>query len=232
MKIAMWSGPRNLSTAMLYAFGNREEFVAWDEPFYAPYLKATGISHPMRDEVLSAHETDANLVADRIRQDVPDGKKHIYMKHMGFHMCDGFPLDWASDCVNVHLIRHPARVIASYSAKRMNPTLQDIGFQQQTEIFDRFPGPVIDSYDIRENPERMLKKLCETIGLDWDSRMLSWPAGPKPFDGAWAPHWYKSVHDSNGFAGKEGDLPVLSGQSATLLEQALPFYRRLEAKKL
>ncbi|NNL17715.1 MAG: HAD family hydrolase [Boseongicola sp.] len=232
MKIAMWSGPRNLSTAMLYAFGNRPEFAAWDEPFYGPYLKATGIAHPMRKEVLSTHETDENLVADRIRGEIPDGKKHFYMKHMGFHMCDGFPLDWAKDCVNVHLIRHPARVIASYTAKRKNPTLQDIGFQQQTEIFEQFPGPVIDSFDIRENPEHMLKKLCGTIGLDWDPGMLSWPAGPKPFDGVWAPHWYKSVHDSKGFAGKEGAIPALTGESAALLEQALPFYEQLEAKKL
>jgi hypothetical protein len=232
MKIAMWSGPRNLSTAMMYAFGNREEFAAWDEPFYAPYLKVTGIDHPMRDSVLQAHETDPEKVADRIRGDVPDGKKHWYMKHMGFHMCDGFPLDWALGCVNVHLIRHPARVIASYSAKREDPTLQDIGFKQQTEVYAKFPGPVVDSDDIRTDPEGMLKKLCKVISLDWDPAMLAWSAGPKPFDGAWAPHWYKSVHNSKGFAGKEAELPALTGKSAELMEQALPFYKDLEAKKL
>ena len=232
MKIAMWSGPRNLSTAMMYAFGNREEFAAWDEPFYAPYLKKTGIAHPMRDAVLQAHETDPEKVADRIRGDAPDGKKHWYMKHMGFHMCEGFPLDWALECVNVHLIRHPARVIASYSAKRVNPSLQDIGFKQQTEVYAKFPGPVIDSDDIRTDPEGMLRRLCKIISLDWDPAMLAWPAGPKPFDGAWAPHWYKSVHNSKGFAGKEADLPALTGKSAELLEQALPFYRDLEARKI
>ena len=232
MKIAMWSGPRNLSTAMMYAFGNREEFAAWDEPFYAAYLKTTGIDHPMRDAVLLAHETDPEKVANCIRGDVPGGKKHWYMKHMGFHMCDGFPLDWAVDCVNIHLIRHPARVIASYSAKRENPSLQDIGFKQQTEVFANFPGPVIDSDDIRADPEAMLRKLCEVINLGWDPAMLTWSAGPKPFDGAWAPHWYKSVHNSKGFAGKEADLPALTGRSAELLEQALPFYRHLEGKKL
>ncbi|MBT8458912.1 MAG: HAD family hydrolase, partial [Boseongicola sp.] len=100
------------------------------------------------------------------------------------------------------------------------------------EIFEQFPGPVIDSFDIRENPEHMLKKLCGTIGLDWDPGMLFWPAGPKPFDGVWASHWYKSVHDSKGFAGKEGAMPALIGESAALLEQALPFYEQLEAKKL
>jgi len=232
MKIAMWSGPRNLSTAMMYAFGNRPEFAAWDEPFYAPYLKATGISHPMRKEILATHETNANRVADLISGAAPDGKKHWYMKHMGFHMCDGFPLDWADGCVNIHLIRHPARVIASYAAKRDNPTLQDVGFKQQTEVFERFPGPVIDSDDIRRDPEGMLKKLCESIGLAWDPVMLSWQSGPKPFDGAWAPHWYKSVHDSKGFAGKEGDLPTLNSHAAAVAGQAMPFYGHLEAQKL
>ncbi len=147
-------------------------------------------------------------------------------------MCDGFPLGWASDCINIHLIRHPARVIASYSAKRENPTLQDIGFRQQIAIFERYPGPVIDSHDIRENPEKMLRQLCATIGVEWDPAMLSWPKGPKPFDGAWAPHWYKSVHESSGFAGSEGVLPNLAGDAAELLEKALPYYRRLEAQKI
>ena len=232
MKIAMWSGPRNLSSAMMYAFGNRKDFAAWDEPFYAPYLKFTGIAHPMRDTILKAHEADPTAVGRCISGVVPDGKKHWYMKHMGVHMCDGFPLGWASDCINIHLIRHPARVIASYSAKRENPTLQDIGFKQQIDIFERYPGPVIDSHDIRENPEKMLRQLCATIGVEWDPAMLSWPKGPKPFDGAWAPHWYKSVHESSGFAGSEGVLPNLAGDAAELLEKALPYYRRLEAQKI
>lgn len=232
MKIAMWSGPRNLSTAMLYAFGNREDFAAWDEPFYAAYLQETGIDHPMRSEVLSAHETDPMRVASTISGPVPEGKKHWYMKHMGFHMCGGFPLAWARECVNIHLIRHPARVVASYAAKRESPTLQDIGFQQQIEMFENFPGPVIDSYDVRRDPEGMLKKLCETIGLEWDDAMLKWSSGPKPYDGAWAPHWYKSVHGSSEFAGAEGPLPTLNAPLDDLAEQAMPFYRELEALKL
>ena len=232
MKIAMWSGPRNLSTAMMYAFGNREDFAAWDEPFYAAYLQETGIDHPMRDEVISAQETDAETVANTISGTVPGEKKHWYMKHMGFHMCDNFPLNWAADCVNVHLIRHPVRVVASYAAKRESPTLQDIGFKQQIDLYKRFPGPVIDSYDIRRDPKGMLQKLCNIIGLDWDDAMLSWQSGPKSFDGAWAPHWYKSVHNSTGFAGAEGPLPSLDGPLASLAEEAMPFYRELESLKI
>ena len=107
MKIAMWSGPRNLSTACMYSFGNRADFAAWDEPFYAAYLNTTGIDHPMREDVLSAHDADPFSVSERCAGDVPDGREHWYMKHMGFHMCDGFPLNWAESCVNIHLIRHP-----------------------------------------------------------------------------------------------------------------------------
>ena len=214
MRIAMWSGPRNISTAMMYAFGNRPDFAAWDEPFYAPYLLATGIDHPMREEILRTHETDAAKVAAACAGAVPGGKKHFYMKHMPLHMVEGFPLDWARDCVNVHLIRHPARVVASYSAKRERPTLRDIGFEQQAALYERFPGPVLDSVDIRRDPEGMLKKLCDIIGLDFNPAMLSWPAGPKEFDGVWAAHWYGAVHRSTGFAGEEGPLPEIGADLA------------------
>ena len=232
MRIAMWSGPRNISTAMMYAFGNRPDFAAWDEPFYAPYLLATGIDHPMREEILRTHETDAAKVAAACAGAVPGGKKHFYMKHMPLHMVEGFPLDWARDCVNVHLIRHPARVVASYSAKRERPTLRDIGFEQQAALYERFPGPVLDSVDIRRDPEGMLKKLCDIIGLDFNPAMLSWPAGPKEFDGVWAAHWYGAVHRSTGFAGEEGPLPQIGADLAGLVEAALPHYRAMEARKI
>ena len=228
MKIAMWSGPRNLSTALMYSFGNRADFAAWDEPFYAPYLKATGINHPMRDAVLSAHETDAQRVAETINT----ASGNLYMKHMGFHMEPDFPMEWASECVNIHLIRHPARVVASYAAKRENPTLRDIGFEQQVDVFEQFPGPVIDSADVRHDPNGMLQKLCAEIGLAFDPAMLNWPAGAKPFDGAWAPHWYNAVHKSTGFAGAEGPLPDVTGEAADLVHAALPFYRELAEKAL
>lgn len=231
MKIAMWSGPRNLSTAMMYAFGNRADFAAWDEPFYPAYLKETGIEHPMGEAVL-AGETDAVAVAARCAGPVPDGKTHWYMKHMGFHMRPGFPMDWAGGCVNVHLIRHPARVVASYAVKREKPTLADIGFAEQIEVFERFPGPVVDTVDIRNDPEGMLRFLCESIGLQFDPAMLRWAAGPKPFDGSWAPHWYGAVHRSTGFAGPEEALPVLDGDAARLVEAAIPYYEAMFAQRL
>ena len=232
MKIAMWSGPRNLSTALMYAFGNRPDFAIWDEPFYAPYLAQTGALHPMRDDILSAHETDPVKVADRCRGPIPDGKPHFYMKHMPHHMLEDFPLDWVEDCVNVHLIRHPARVIASYVAKREDPTLEDIGYVQQARLFDRIGGLVIDSRDIRADPQTALTTLCNALGLPFDDAMLRWPKGPRDEDGVWAAHWYGAVHESTGFAGAEEALPDLSGDAARLRDAAMPYFETLAAHAL
>ena len=232
MRIAMWSGPRNLSTAMMYSFGNRADFAAWDEPFYAPYLAMSGIDHPMTDDILDAHEVSAEEVARQCIGRIPEGKAHFYMKHMPHHMLADFPMDWAKNCINIHLIRHPARVAASYAAKRDEMTLEDIGFEQQLGVFDALGGIVVDSADIRANPEGMLHALCEAIDLPFDAAMLNWPAGPKPFDGVWAKHWYNAVHQSTGFAGAEGPLPTLSGQAAKIVEAALPSYEALARLKL
>lgn len=226
----MWSGPRNLSTAMMYAFGCHPDFDAVDEPFYAAYLAGSGITHPMKSEILASQSTDPKVVAEACL--VAGEKPHKYLKVMPHHMLDGFPIDWARDCVNVHLIRHPARVIASYAAKRENPTLEDIGYPQQSALYDQIGGLVIDSHDIREDPPLMLGKLCDNIGLEYNPEMLNWPAGPKDFDGAWAPHWYGAVHGSSGFAGAEGPLPDLDGEALALMEQALPHYEKLRLQKL
>lgn len=229
MRIAMWSGPRNLSTAMMYSFGNRADFAVMDEPFYAAYLAATDVNHPMRAEILAAQDSDPAKVAALCAQ---PGTPHIYMKHMPHHMLDGFPMEWAKACVNIHLIRHPAGVIASYAAKREAPSFADIGFGQQTALYDQIGGLVIDSADIRADPEGMLRKLCKAIDLPFDPAMLSWPAGARPEDGVWASHWYGAVHKSTGFAGAEGPLPKLSGDEERLLEEALPHYNTLYDQRI
>lgn len=225
MKIAVWSGPRNLSTAMMYSFGNRADFTAIDEPFYAPYLATTGFDHPMAAEIIATHNADPIKVAKSCSDD--GSKSHKYMKHMPHHMLDGFPLDWAKDCINIHLIRHPARVIASYALKRENPTLEDIGYPQQKALYDQIGGIVVDSYHIRQDPKNALKNLCSQINLPFDSAMLAWPVGPKAFDGIWASHWYGAVHNSTGFAGPEGNLPQLSRAQRELCDAAMPFYDAL-----
>ena len=238
MKIAMWSGPRNLSTAMMYAFAARGDCAVWDEPFYAAYLAKTGIDHPMRDAIIATDDTDPARIAAACTGLTPDGKPLHYQKHMTLHMIPEFDRGFMRALTNVFLIRHPARVVASYSQKREAPTLPDIGFVQQAELFDQVAGwtgrppLVIDSADIRANPLESLTKLCTALGIPFTENMLHWPAGPKPYDGVWAPHWYNAVHASTGFGDPEGPLPTLPAEYAPLVEQALPHYQRLAAHKL
>jgi hypothetical protein len=238
MKIAMWSGPRNLSTAMMYAFAARGDCAVWDEPFYAAYLAKTGIDHPMRDTIIATDDTDPTRIAAACTGPTPDGKALHYQKHMTLHMIPEFDRGFMRHLTNVFLIRHPARVVASYSQKREAPTLADIGFVQQAELFDQVAGwagrapLVIDSADIRANPRDSLAKLCTALGIPFTENMLHWPAGPKPYDGVWAPHWYNAVHASTGFGDPEAPLPTLPAEYAPLVEQALPHYQRLAAYKL
>ncbi len=237
MKLAMWSGPRNLSTAMMYAFGNRADCAVVDEPFYAAYLAMTGLDHPMRAEIMASQSQDPDVVIRSLVGPVPDGKTVFYQKHMAQHMIPGIARDWIKDCVNVFLIRHPARVIASYAAKRENPVLDDIGFRQQAELYDEalsWAGNpvVIDSHDIRDNPRDMLEKLCDSIGLDFDPAMLNWPSGGHKDDGVWASHWYAAVWNSTGFADAEGPLPAVPDALQDVLAEAMPYYEKLKAVKL
>lgn len=234
MRIAMWSGPRNLSTAMMYAFGARADCAVWDEPFYAAFLKRSGIDHPMREKILASGEVDPDKVAAHCLGDIPGGKPVFYQKHMCHHMIAGLPRDWMTEVTNVFLIRHPARVLASYEKKRTHATFDDIGFSQQTDLFEQVRDMtgdtpvVVDSHTIRQNPETALKTLCSAIGLPFDSAMLAWPAGGHDDDGAWAPHWYPEIWKSTGFAAPEPEqLPDVPNALHSVFAQALPIYERL-----
>ena len=233
----MWSGPRNLSTAMMYSFGARADMAVVDEPFYAAYLHQSGLAHPMRAEILASQPSDPDEVIERLLGPVPAAKPNFYQKHMSQHMLPELPRDWITQVTNVFLIRHPARVAASFSAKYENPTLADIGFVQQAELFDQLLAQghtplVIDSSDIRRDPEGMLKRLCAALGLGWDRAMLQWPAGGHRDDGVWAPHWYGAVHASTGFAPAEGYLPDLTQTQQVLCDAALPAYEHLQHHKI
>ena len=235
MKIAMWSGPRNLSTALMYAFASRTDCATWDEPFYAACLAATGIDHPMRSEVIAAGITDPAQVARRCIGPNPDGKPFWYQKHMTMHMIPAFDRGFMASLTNAFLIRHPARVIDSYSRKREAPTLADLGFLQQARLFDQVADmtgsapPVISAESIRQDPRAALSRLCQALGIPFTDTMLSWPPGPKGYDGVWAPHWYNAVHASTGFGEPEGPLPALDAAGQRLADLALPHYDRLSA---
>ena len=235
MRIAMWSGPRNISTAMMYSFAARGDCAVVDEPFYAAYLHQTGIDHPMRDEIIASQPTNTQDVIANLTAPVRDGVLHSYHKHMAQHMTPDVPRRWIHAFRNVFLIRHPARVIASYAAKRENPTLDDLGFRHQAEIYDQVHDDgavVIDSSDIRRNPRAALSALCHAIDLPFVDTMLKWPKGGHPADGVWAKHWYSAVWNSTGFGAPEGPMPEVPAPLLPTLKEALPYYNKLRASSL
>jgi hypothetical protein len=236
-RIAMWSGPRNLSTAMMRAFSSRPDCAVSDEPFYAAYLAAAGIVHPMNDEVLASQPQDPHRVAADMLGPVPGGKPVWYQKHMAHHMVDGFPLDWMDGVTNVFLLRRPERVLASYAQKREDVSLRDIGFAEQAALFDRVADrlgkapPVVDSEDVRRDPRGTLSALCAAIDLPFDEAMLAWPKGQHKYDGVWAPHWYGAIFDSTGFTPPDEKVVELPGHLQRIADEAQVFYERMAAFK-
>jgi hypothetical protein len=205
VRIAMWSGPRNISTAMMRAWGNRPDTFVIDEPFYAYYLKATGKKHPGAHEVIASGETDWRKVIAQLTDPIPNARRIFFQKQMAHHLVPDVDREWLGAVTNCFLIRDPREVIASYIKKREEPALSDLGFIQQAEIFDfvrtrtsSIP-PIVDAKDVLENPERMLRLLCESVGVEFSQSMLSWPAGFRETDGVWAGHWYREVAKTTSF---------------------------------
>jgi hypothetical protein len=233
VRIAMWSGPRNLSTALMRSFGNRDDCAVIDEPFYAAYLRLTGIDHPMRDDILRHHETDWRKIAADLADSDASGHAILYQKHMTHHMLPEIGRDWMRACRHAFLIRHPARVLASYAAKREPADLRDIGFLEQLELFDtaadisgRVP-PVIDADTLLADPARILRRLCVALGIPFSEKMLTWRAGPRETDGVWALHWYEAVNRSTGFEPAKSMPKLQDPAQLRLQEQALPLYEKL-----
>ena len=205
LRIAMWSGPRNISTAMMRAWENRGDCAVSDEPLYAHYLAATGADHPGRDEVIASGETDWRRVVADLLGPVPDDQPVWYQKHMTHHLLPGMDRDWIDSLTNILLIRDPAEVVASYLRARGTVSAEEIGLPQQSELFQRLcdrhghAPPVIDAGEFLRDPEGHLRAVCALLGISFTARMLQWPAGPRASDGVWAPHWYHAVWRSTGF---------------------------------
>ena len=228
VRIAMWSGPRTVSTAMMRAWENRPDTVVVDEPLYAFYLANVEVDHPARQEILRSQSTDWRAVVRELCEgQLPPGVTISYQKHMTHHLLPSIDADALRPLRHAFLIRDPAELLASYSQVRADPTLDDLGLRQQVELFDRFGGPVIDSRDVLQQPEATLRLLCDQLGVGFDAAMLSWPAGPRDTDGVWAPHWYESVWASTGFAPYRRSATTLPDRLKPLLEQCLPYYEEL-----
>ncbi len=229
IRLACWSGPRNISTATMRAWENRADCEVVDEPLYAWYLAHTGLDHPGRDDVIAAGETDWRLVVDALTGESPDGPALQYQKHMAQHLVPDLPRDWIGPLRNVLLIRDPAEVVSSYLRSRATATPDDIGVLQQLELYELLDGevPVMDASDFLRTPASYLRWLCDYAGVDFMSSMLSWPAGPRASDGVWAPYWYDAVLRSTGFEPYRPRRVELTPEGEAVVAATRPAYQRL-----
>ena len=237
VRIGMWSGPRNISTAMMRAWENRPDTVVVDEPLYAEYLLRTGLDHPGRDEVIAAQPTSLTEVVAALEAPLPEGRTVHYAKHMAQHLDLSVDADWTDAFRNVLLIRDPGEVVASYVRSREACEPDDIGLLQQQWLLDRWDAlahevPVIDSADFLRAPEAYLRWLCAWLGIEFTDRMLSWPAGPRESDGVWAPYWYDAVLTSTGFEPYRPRTVDLSPHDAEVAEACRPAYERLRQRRV
>ncbi len=233
VRIAMWSGPRNISTAMMRSFGSRSDCAVTDEPFYGAFLKQTGMKQPMADAIIASMDTDWTSVAQSMRGPIPGGKTLWYQKHMPHHMVDTVSISDFPDHRHAFLIRDPDHVVASYAAKRVDVTPEDLGYERQMEYCDhaaQMSGTapiVLDSADVLKDPEGHLKSLCKALDISWDPAMLSWETGIRDTDGVWASHWYNRVVDTTTFAAPANKQPSLTSAQQKTADRCRGFYNQL-----
>jgi hypothetical protein len=237
-RIAMWSGPRNISTAMLRSWGNRPDTFVCDEPLYAHYLLKTGVPHPGADEVIGHHESDWRKVVEWLTGPVPEGKAIFYQKHMTHHLLPEVDGDWLDRLTHAFLIREPRAVVTSFAKVAGTPRLEDTGFPQQIALFRRVRErtgrvpPVVDARDVQTDPPRLLRLLCEALDVEYTDAMLSWPPGPRATDGVWARYWYDAVLKSTSFQAYRPATESVPSALTGLLDEAEAIYRELHAHRL
>jgi len=229
MRLAVWSGPRNLSTAMMRSWENRQDTCVVDEPLYAHYLEQTGIDHPMADQVIASQSTDWEAVTQSLQHESKPGFNIYYQKHISTHMLPNIPLDWCESLTNCMLIRSPERMVASYAKKRAEVNARDLGYEQQLQLFryleERNQRPtVVDTDRFLKNPEVALKQWCSAVGTGYDEAMLNWPAGARASDGIWGEHWYDAVQTSTGFKPTVTDMPILDKHHQSIADECREAY--------
>lgn len=233
LNIAMWSGPRNISTAMMRAWENRPDTQVIDEPFYAHFLHNTGLDHPMRDAVIEQGNTDWREVVEQIS--LPPATGIVYQKHITTHWLEHYSTDWLDKLKHVFLIRDPESVVASYAIKRDVVNASDLGYSMQAALFDLIISRsgsrpmVIDSERFLQDPESQLQEICAGLGIDFYDSMLSWPLGSRDSDGVWGQHWYDSVNKSSGFALPKAKNVKLNVREQSIADQCMPYYQAMQA---
>lgn len=239
LRIAMWSGPRNISTAMMRSFENRSDCTVVDEPLYGAWLKASGERHPMREEIMATMDCDWQSVVEHLIGPAPDEAPIWYQKHMTHHLLPGMiDAGWLTNFRHVFLIRDPRQVVASYLEKRDQVSPEAIGVPQQQALYDFLAErmgrqvPIIDSGEFLAAPEAHLRALCERLGIPFQDAMLRWPPGKRDSDGVWAPHWYQKVEASTGFGPPPAAPPELSGRARAVADSCRPLYERLFQNRL
>lgn len=238
LRLAMWSGPRNISTTMMRSWEARGDCAVVDEPLYAHYLAHTGLDHPGRDAIIAAGPADWREAVAGLLGPVPGDQPVFYQKHMTHHLLPHIGTDWFGALRHVFLIRHPREVVLSYARVRADITPADIGAIRQHEIYQevtRQTGsapPVVDAGEFLKNPEAQLRALCQLLGLEFTPRMLHWPPGRRASDGVWAPYWYAAVETSTGFEPYRERAAEVPAQYRAVVEQSLPAYEALYACRL
>ncbi len=237
IRICLWSGPRNISTALMYSFAQRDDTAVFDEPLYAHYLTQTNAHeyHPGAEDVIAAQENDGTKVVNELLLGEHD-KPVLFFKQMTHHLVN---LDWRfmDETVNVILTRNPVEMLPSYAKQVQQPALHDVGYALHHDLlaYLRARGqnpPILDSTETLKNPRGVLTKLCAHIGIPFDEAMMSWPAGARPEDGVWAPYWYASVHQSTGFMPYTPKTTPFPEPLRPLLAECQPYYKELAAQAI
>ena len=238
IRIAMWSGPRNISTALMRAFENRPDAWVIDEPLYAHYLTQVAVAHPGVDEVIAHHDSDWRRVVAGLLGPIPHGRAIYYQKHMAHHWLPHLRGEWVLGLTNAFLLRHPAEMLTSLHARMGLPALRDTGLPQQVEIFEYVrertgaTPPVLDAEDVLRRPRETLGRFCEVVGIGFREEMLAWPPGRRPTDGVWAKFWYDAVERSAGFEPWRPRPRTVTPELQPLLAECLPYYERLAGYRL
>lgn len=230
LRVNLWSGPRNVSTALMYSFAQRADTCVVDEPLYAHYLRVSGAEHPGRDEVLAWQENDGAKVVREVILG-PCDKPVLFMKQMAHHLVD-IDREFLTRCANVILTRDPTDMLPSLAENLRTPTLRDTGYAMQTELVSQLRAmgqdpPVLVAAEILRDPQSVLSKLCARLSIPFDAAMLAWKPGARPEDGIWAPHWYASVHRSSGFEPYRKKSAPFPERLRPLLEECRPHFAML-----